>query len=176
MKVNFQALGCRLNEAELESWSSQFAGKGHQLTANSDDADVIVFNSCSVTAEADRKSRKLINRLHKTNPHARLVVTGCYASLQAQKVSTQLGVDLVISNQNKEGLVQTILDEFPLAEADTQAIEEHTLFQRGRQRAFIKIQDGCRYRCTFCIVTVARGEERSRGRQQIIDEIMAGAA
>ena len=171
MKINFQALGCRLNEAELETWSSEFQRKGHQLTQDSADADLVVFNSCSVTAEADRKSRKLINRIHKANPQCKLVVTGCYASLQQPQVEQLLGVDLVINNQRKDQLVQDVLARFAVDQQPVQAIDQHSLFERGRHRAFIKVQDGCRYRCTFCIVTVARGEERSRTSQEIIEEI-----
>jgi len=171
VKVNFQALGCRLNEAELESWSNEFIQKGYQLTLDSSDADLVVFNSCSVTAEADRKSRKLINRIHSSNPQSKLVVTGCYASLQAEKVKSQLGVDLVISNQQKDKLVNLVQSKLNFPENSIQAVGESSIFARGRHRAFIKVQDGCRYRCTFCIVTVARGEERSRAQQDIIDEI-----
>ncbi len=171
MKVNFQALGCRLNEAELESWSNEFIQKGHQLTLDSTEADLVVFNSCSVTAEADRKSRKLINRIHKSNPQSKLVVTGCYASLQSEKVKNQLGVDLVISNQQKDKLVDLVQSKLNIPAHSVQSSDESSIFARGRHRAFIKIQDGCRYRCTFCIVTVARGEERSRAQQDIIEEI-----
>lgn len=172
VKVNFQALGCRLNEAELESWSQGFIRQGHQLTMDSADADLVIFNSCSVTAEADRKSRKLINRIHRANPLSKLVVTGCYASLQADQVKQQLGVDLVIDNQQKETLVDQVIDKFSIeAVSDVLQTTDHSIFSRGRHRAFIKVQDGCRYKCTFCIVTVARGAERSRHEQDIIDEI-----
>ncbi len=172
MKVNFQALGCRLNEAELESWSQDFIRLGHQLTMDSADADLVIFNSCSVTAEADRKSRKLINRIHRENPQGKLVVTGCYASLQASQVKQQLGVDLVVDNQHKDDLVDQVLNQLEIAPAaHISDVAEHAIFSRGRHRAFIKVQDGCRYKCTFCIVTVARGAERSRSEQEIIDEI-----
>ncbi|MCZ6723915.1 MAG: tRNA (N(6)-L-threonylcarbamoyladenosine(37)-C(2))-methylthiotransferase MtaB, partial [Gammaproteobacteria bacterium] len=77
MNINFQALGCRLNEAELETWASGFLQQGHQVTTDCEEADIVVFNSCAVTAEADRKSRQQISRLHRRNPGARLVVTGC---------------------------------------------------------------------------------------------------
>ena len=170
MKVHFQALGCRLNEAELESWTQQFAQKGHELALNSSDADLVVFNSCSVTAEADRKSRKLINRIRRENPQSKLLVTGCYASLQQEVVKSQLGVDLVIANQQKDQLVEQAIEFFHFPE-QLPIENNHALFSRGRHRAFIKVQDGCRYRCTFCIVTLARGEERSRSHKQIIDEI-----
>jgi threonylcarbamoyladenosine tRNA methylthiotransferase MtaB len=128
----------------------------------------VVVNTCAVTEEAVRKSRKLMHRARRRNPNARLVVTGCYASLD----STLEGVDLVVPNRDKERLVEIAqqrlgLDWTPaLAEPDA-----NPLFARGRQRAFIKVQDGCRHQCTFCIVTLARGEERSRPAAEVIAEI-----
>lgn len=171
MKIHFQALGCRLNEAELESWSNQFMRKGHQITGDSQDADLVILNTCSVTGEADRKSRQVINRLHRNNLDSKLVITGCYASLQKDKVAEQLGVDLVIDNQDKDNLVDLTINQFNLPVSNEVEIDQHSIFDRGRHRAFIKVQDGCRYRCTFCIVTLARGEERSRPSAAIIDEI-----
>lgn len=170
MKVLFQALGCRLNEAELESWSNELVTQGHQVTTDKSQADVVVFNTCSVTGEADRKSRQMINRMHRSNPDSRLVVTGCYASLQGDALATLPGVDMVIDNLAKDDLVRRLVETYK-PELEPPDPDAHPLFERGRQRAFIKVQDGCRYRCTFCIVTLARGEERSRSRQQIIDDI-----
>jgi threonylcarbamoyladenosine tRNA methylthiotransferase MtaB len=171
MNINFQALGCRLNEAELETWASQFLKRGHQVTTDSSEADIMVFNSCAVTGEADRKSRQQIGRLHRANPQAKLVVTGCHASLNSEAVKTYLGVDLVVNNQNKEVLVEQTLQQFGGQDPELELGSENSLFLRGRHRAFIKVQDGCRYRCTYCIVTIARGEERSRSVDEIISEI-----
>ncbi len=177
MYINFQALGCRLNEAELETWANQFMQLGHQVTTDAGEADVVVFNSCAVTAQADRKSRQQIGRLQRRNPHARLVVTGCHASLNPQAVKSYLGVDLVIDNQNKEGLVdqalQLVSDRETSVTGETEILADslNPLLLRGRHRGFIKIQDGCRYRCTYCIVTIARGEERSRSETEILAEI-----
>ncbi len=173
MKIHLKALGCRLNEAELEQWSSQFTGKGHQIVREADEADVVVLNTCAVTTEATKKSRKLMNRLHRENPQSKLVVSGCYATLEEDDVAARLGVDLVVNNQDKDSLPQKVMDAFsantmPLIAMDP---DESSLFQRGKQRAFIKIQDGCRYRCTYCIVTVARGEERSRALHELVDEV-----
>ncbi len=173
MKIHLKALGCRLNEAELEQWSGQFSSKGHQIVKVADEADVVVLNTCAVTTEATKKSRKLMNRLHRENPQSKLVVSGCYATLEEENVAARLGVDLVVNNQDKELLPQKVMDAFaantmPLIAMDS---EESSLFQRGKQRAFIKIQDGCRYRCTYCIVTVARGDERSRTVDDIVDEV-----
>ena len=173
MNINFQALGCRLNEAELETWASQFLKRGHQVTTDSSEADIMVFNSCAVTSEADRKSRQQIGRLHRSNPGAKLVVTGCHASLNREAVKNYLGVDLVVDNKNKEGLVGETLDHFGVPDSGHEPGHENALFLRGRHRAFIKVQDGCRYRCSYCIVTIARGAERSRRVEDIINEIRA---
>ena len=173
MKIHLKALGCRLNEAELEQWSSQFSGKGHQVVREADEADVVVLNTCAVTTEATKKSRKLMNRLHRENPQSKLVVSGCYATLEEEDVASRLGVDLVVNNHDKESLPKKVMDAFSANTMPLIAMEpdQSSLFQRGKQRAFIKIQDGCRYRCTYCIVTVARGEERSRALSELVDEV-----
>lgn len=101
MKVHLKALGCRLNEAELEQWSHAFRGKGHSMVTDHEDADIVVLNTCAVTADAGKKSRKLMNRLYRENPEAKLVVSGCYATLETDKVAEHLGVDLVVPNPQK---------------------------------------------------------------------------
>lgn len=173
MQIHLRTLGCRLNEAELETWAQAFQSAGHQITREINTADVAIINSCAVTADAARKSRQLIRRIHRENPQAKLVVSGCYATLNEEEAAQLLGVDLVISNKNKNQLVEQTLTSLNLTTMPAMSTEpgETSLFSRGRQRAFIKVQDGCRYRCTFCIVTVARGEEESRPIQVIIDEI-----
>ena len=162
MKIHLKALGCRLNEAELEQWSREFTGEGHNIVKDAEAADVVVVNTCAVTTEATKKSRKLMNRLHRENPQSKLVVSGCYATLEEKEVASRIGVDLVVKNQDKDLLPRKVMDEFSANTMPLNAMEpdESSLFLRGKQRAFIKIQDGCRYRCTYCIVTVARGEEK----------------
>lgn len=171
--INFQALGCRLNEAEIEQWSHEYQQFGHTITTDYEEADVIVFNSCAVTSEADKKSKKLINRLHRKNSKAHLVVTGCHATLNKEQLAENLGVDLVVSNDQKNDLVEHSLSQFELDSVALNQEVSHSIFKRGKQRAFIKVQDGCRYRCTFCIVTIARGAEQSRDKISIITEINA---
>ena len=173
MNILLKSLGCRLNEAELEQWSRVFTGHGHQIVTDTQEADIIILNSCAVTSDAGKKSRQLLSRLYRTNPEAHLVVTGCYASLNLDDVAETIGVDLVVPNADKDKLPQLVLDKFAIRTMPLMAMEpgETSLFLRGRNRAFIKIQDGCRYRCTYCIVTVARGEERSRSVQDIVEEI-----
>lgn len=173
MKIHLKALGCRLNEAELEQWSHDFRAKGHSMVSDHEDADIVVLNTCAVTADAGKKSRKLMNRLYRENPESKLIVSGCYATLEADRVAEHMGVDLVVPNPQKDQLPQLVMDKFAGNVMPLIAMEpgESSLFARGRQRAFIKIQDGCRYRCTFCIVTVARGEEKSRSLVDIITEV-----
>ncbi len=173
MYVHLKTLGCRLNEAELETWAQAFQQQGHQITRQAEKANLIVINSCAVTQDAARKSRQLIRRIHRTNPAAKLVVSGCYATLNREEAEQLMGVDLVVGNQDKESLVDKTLTELNMDSMPAMSTEpgEISLFSRGRQRAFIKVQDGCRYRCTFCIVTVARGEEKSRPIREIVDEI-----
>ncbi len=175
MKVHLKTLGCRLNEAELETWAQAFQKSGHQITRQAETAHLIVINSCAVTQDAARKSRQLIRRIHRDNPQAKLVVSGCYATLNEDEAASLLGVDLVIGNKDKDRLVEKALTELNMDSMPALSTEpgEISLFTRGRQRAFVKVQDGCRYRCTFCIVTVARGEESSRPVQAVIDEINA---
>jgi threonylcarbamoyladenosine tRNA methylthiotransferase MtaB len=175
MKVHLKTLGCRLNEAELETWAQAFQKSGHQITKQAESAQLIVINSCAVTQDAARKSRQLIRRIHRDNPQAKLVVSGCYATLNEDEAASLLGVDLIVSNKDKDRLVEKTLTELNMDSMPALSTEpgEISLFTRGRQRAFVKVQDGCRYRCTFCIVTVARGEENSRPVLAVIDEINA---
>ncbi|MGZ8136727.1 MAG: tRNA (N(6)-L-threonylcarbamoyladenosine(37)-C(2))-methylthiotransferase MtaB [Methylococcaceae bacterium] len=175
MLVHLKTLGCRLNEAELETWAQAFQKSGHQITRQPEAANLIVLNSCAVTQDAARKSRNLIRRIHRDNPQAKLVVSGCYATLNQDEAASLMGVDLVVSNKDKDQLVEMALTELNMAAMPAMSTEpgEISLFTRGRQRAFVKVQDGCRYRCTFCIVTVARGEESSRPAQTVVDEVKA---
>ena len=173
MQIHLQTLGCRLNEAELELWANGFRRHGHRLANRAEDADVLVVNTCAVTADAVRKSRHLIRKTHRQNPRAKLVVSGCHAALSPETVRGELGADLVVGNQDKDRLVEIAIEALDLPTMPEAATEpaETSLFQRGRQRAFVKVQDGCRYRCTYCIVTVARGGERSRPVAEVVAEV-----
>ena len=173
MKVHLKTLGCRLNEAELEIWAQAFQKSGHAITKQPQAAQLIVINSCAVTQDAARKSRQLIRRIHRDNPQAKLVVSGCYATLNQDEAAALMGVDLIVSNQDKDSLVEKTLSALNMDTMPVMSTEpgDISLFTRGRQRAFVKVQDGCRYRCTFCIVTVARGDEISRPVDAVIAEI-----
>ena len=173
MRIHLKALGCRLNEAELDTWSRDFTARGHRMTGDPAEADLVVINTCAVTEEAVRKSRQLVRRAHRTNPAAKLVMSGCYASLDPEQAAAELGVDLVVANPDKDRLVAIASEALHLPTMPAIAAEpgEQALLAKSRQRAFIKVQDGCRYRCTYCIVTLARGEERSRPIAEIVAEI-----
>ncbi|MCO6451595.1 MAG: tRNA (N(6)-L-threonylcarbamoyladenosine(37)-C(2))-methylthiotransferase MtaB [Caldilineales bacterium] len=173
--VYLTTLGCRLNEAEVAAWARDFQAAGHRVVEAPAQADIMLLNTCAVTSEAARKSRQFVNRLHRQNPAARLVISGCYAELEPSSVAVLTGVDLVIGNQEKSRLVERVS-----AELDLHAMPELAanpdgvhVYPGSRTRAFVKAQDGCRNRCTFCIVTIARGEERSRTSAEIVDEINA---
>jgi threonylcarbamoyladenosine tRNA methylthiotransferase MtaB len=185
MRVYLETLGCRLNFAEMASLGRQLAGAGHAVVSSANEADVCVLNSCAVTGEAARKSRQLVRQLARSNPAARLVVTGCYATLEGATVAALPNVTLVVGNERKDKLIGLLADQ-----PDTSATrgtppdsilasfvpavgpaERGLTGQAPRTRAFVKVQDGCHNRCSFCIVTVARGEERSRTIAGIVTEI-----
>lgn len=173
MNIYLKALGCRLNEAELEQWAREFQEAGHTLVNQVEDAQLTVLNTCAVTKEAVRKSRKTINRLRRENPTSKLVVTGCFVATGEAGNAADIGVDMMVDNKEKSTLVKRATEQWqiPIMPEGATLPNESSLFARNRQRAFIKIQDGCRYRCSYCIVTVARGEEQSRPVKDIIAQI-----
>jgi len=178
MRIYLESLGCRLNYAEMSALGRQLAGAGHELAASAEEADLCVVNSCTVTGEAARQSRQLARRLARANPTARLVVTGCYATLEGETAAQLPNVDLVVGNAHKDDLLALIESEVAgsilKVESRDDLLQPSTLnLQPSRTRAFIKVQDGCRNRCTFCIVTVARGDERSRAIAEVVAEVNA---
>jgi len=175
MKIYLDTLGCRLNEAELQRWNRDFRAAGHRPVPDAADAELLVLNTCAVTAEAARKSRQFVRRLHRQAPSAPVVVTGCFAELDPDRAADLPGVDLVIGNADKDRLVPRVLDALDVPAMPEAALDPdgaHAFAER-RTRAFVKVQDGCRHRCTYCIVTVARGSERSRPIDTLVDEIHA---
>lgn len=173
MDVYLETLGCRLNYSEIETLGRQLIQAGHRLVQAPDEADICVLNTCAVTGEAARKSRQLTRRLARANPSARLVVTGCYATLAPQTVAKLPNVRLVVDNSRKE-LLADLLQPWS-AELDGESwrrlVPDAPVHEASRTRAFVKVQDGCNNRCTFCIVTVARGQERSRTVNDVVTEI-----
>lgn len=156
MKVHLASLGCKLNQSEMERLRQQLAEAGWTL-APASDADVIVLNTCAVTAEAARKSRQALRRLRGASPEGTLVATGCYAELWPHEVAKAAAPDLVVGNREKERLAE-ILRDFQRG-AESLVVERPG--SQARTRAFIKIQDGCDNACTYCVVHIARGRSRS---------------
>jgi len=170
VKVYLRSLGCKLNQSEVEALARRFIAAGCQVVTDAEEADLCVVNTCAVTHIAARKSRRLIRRLHRANPEARIVVTGCYAELFPHEVAKIEGVELVVGNADKERLVERLgIRGYGLGV--TTPIPYPLFF--NRTRAFVKIQDGCNNRCAYCVIGLARGRERSRPPEEVLAEIGA---
>jgi len=164
MKVYFTFLGCKANRSEQEAWEREIVALGHKLASSPQEADFIVVNTCTVTGAASHKSRQLIRRMHRLNPRAKIVVTGCYAEIAPEEASSIEGVSLVVKNAEKDFLPQIL--------AGARAPHAPPLPPSpGATRAFVKVQDGCNNFCTYCIIRVARGRERSRPIPDIVEEV-----
>lgn len=173
MNVYFDTIGCRLNEAEVGTWARDFRRIGHHVVAAPEQAELMVFNSCAVTSDAAKRSRQVMRRLHRANPGAKLVLTGCYSDLEPEAVKALAGVDAIIPNVDKDKFLSSVselLDLPTMPEMATDSDGQH-VFRDRRTRAFVKVQDGCRNQCTFCVVTVARGSERSRTIADVVAEV-----
>lgn len=183
--VAFATLGCRLNQVDTYELQAALEARGFRTVALGQPADVVVVNTCTVTARADFSDRQTIHRAVRQHPGARVVVTGCWAQTDPDAVARVRGVSLVVGNADKsrlpellEGLVAgpgrraggperhvsdvSALDALPAAPLTRVA---------GRSRAFVKVQEGCQHRCAFCIVPFARGASRSREPQGILEQV-----
>jgi threonylcarbamoyladenosine tRNA methylthiotransferase MtaB len=179
VRVYLDSVGCKLNQSEIEALARGFVQAGHHLVQTGEEADLCVVNTCTVTHVADKKSRQLIRRLRRANPAARLVVTGCYAEMCPQEIQAISGVDLIVGNEDKEHLVE-LAESLERESSGSRALAlnlkpetSNFKLQMGHTRAFVKIQDGCNNRCAYCVISLARGRERSRPGQEILAEIEA---
>ena len=165
-------VGCRLNQSELETMALQFRSAGHTLTSKVELADLIVINTCTVTAAAASDSRQKIRQASRFGS-GQIIVTGCWATLNQHEASTFPGVSQVIGNQGKDDLVPTILN-LPSQGFTHKSIQREPIpGSRQRTRAFIKVQDGCDNHCTYCITTLARGSGKSRGINVVLADIQS---
>lgn len=172
MKIHLDTIGCRLNQAEIEQMARQFRAEGHSLVAEPAGADLVVVNTCAVTTEAAADSRQKIRQAARAGA-GKIVVTGCWSSLQPAQAAELPRVRQVIPNDQKDHLVSTILGLTPDT-FDLEPLARQTLpGLRQRTRAFIKVQDGCDNACAFCITTVARGAGRSRPLPAVLADIRA---
>jgi threonylcarbamoyladenosine tRNA methylthiotransferase MtaB len=172
MKIYLDTIGCRLNQSEIESMARQFRAAGHEIVAAAAGADLAVVNTCTVTGEAASDSRAAVRRAKRLGA-GEIVVTGCWATLEPQKAGELPGVRKIVPNPQKDSLVADLLG-LPHEFIDLEPLARQPLpGLHGRTRAFIKVQDGCDNRCTFCITTVARGAGRSRSVDEVIADVRA---
>ncbi|WP_262151609.1 tRNA (N(6)-L-threonylcarbamoyladenosine(37)-C(2))-methylthiotransferase MtaB [Chryseobacterium foetidum] len=165
----FHTLGCKLNFAETSTIARQLTDAGYDKVSFDDRADVYVINTCSVTENADRECKLHVKRAMKANPEGLVVIVGCYAQLKPEEISQITGVDLVLGAKEKFNIL-SYLDDLEKSESEgvvhSCEIEETDFFIGSysigdRTRAFLKVQDGCDYKCTYCTIPLARGISRS---------------
>jgi threonylcarbamoyladenosine tRNA methylthiotransferase MtaB len=168
MKIALDTLGCKLNQAETESLARQFVQAGHDLVQHADEADVYILNTCTVTHAADAKARHLLRLVHRRNPDAFIIATGCYAQRMASELQNIAGVNCVVNNSEKVNLLQ-LAQNIPKRDSPQKVSpRSSSLF---RTRSFIKIQDGCQNFCAYCIVPYVRSTESSVSPDVIINDI-----
>ncbi len=176
--VSFHTLGCKLNFAETSTIARQLKNAGFQKVEFEDGADVVVINTCSVTENADKECKTIVRRAQQANPESFIAIIGCYAQLKPEEISSIDGVDLVLGATEKFNLPHYLndLSKKELAEIHSCEIIEATSFTSAysfgdRTRAFLKVQDGCDYSCSYCTIPLARGNSRS----DTIDNVVKNA-
>ncbi|MBO5212302.1 MAG: tRNA (N(6)-L-threonylcarbamoyladenosine(37)-C(2))-methylthiotransferase MtaB [Clostridia bacterium] len=173
-------LGCRVNQYESDAIMQELSKSGVQIKPSSEKCDIYIINTCSVTAESDRKSKQFIRRCVSKNPQAVIIVTGCYSQINPEEALAINGVDFVCGNNAKSIIAKkaiSLLGSKKKKELFVPDIQ-HSLFDTmtvgaplTRTRAFIKIEDGCESKCAYCIIPYARGNVRSNSKENIINEV-----
>ncbi len=163
-RYSISVLGCRTNQYEAQAMKDQLEALGYVQAQDGEEADISIVNTCTVTEGADSSSRHAIRSLAKKSPQGRLVVTGCLAEREPERLYGIQGVHKVVSNSKKEELVQDLFPEEDVPEFSIKNFEAHT-------RAFVKVQDGCNSFCTYCIIPYVRGRSKSRSVSSILEEI-----
>lgn len=176
-RVSFHTLGCKLNFSESSTIAREFERGGYTRVEPSEPTDVAVINSCSVTEHADKKCRNIIRKIHRRNPNAIIAVTGCYAQLKPNDIAAIDGVDIVLSNNDKGDLYKRVveLQNREKAEVYSCSADQITRFfaaysSGDRTRSFLKVQDGCDYKCAYCTIHYARGSSRNMPITDIVEE------
>ena len=176
-RVSFHTLGCKLNFSESSTLARQFEEGGFERVGVNDEADICVINSCSVTEHADKKCRNIIRKLHRRNPSAIIAVTGCYAQLKPQEIAAIDGVYIVLGNNDKGDLYKRVVELSSRGQAQVYSCdcEEITRFFAAfstgdRSRSFLKVQDGCDYKCAYCTIHYARGSSRNMPIAELVAE------
>lgn len=184
--VGLYTLGCKVSQYETEALAERFEDAGFAVCDFSSVCDVYVVNTCTVTAESDRKCRQVIRRAAKTNPRGIIMVMGCYSQREPNKIAEIDGVYAVVGTENKLSLVDTALkllsereDGIPLTkrvevtDVTRASFEPMRIRRAPRTRAYVKIEDGCESKCTYCAISLARGRVRSKPKEDVIREVRA---
>ena len=173
--VAFHTLGCKLNFADTGTLSGELTNFGFNRVAFNEAADVYVINTCSVTENADKECKTIVNRALAKNADAYVVVTGCFAQLQPNKIAKFEGVDLVIGAGDKFKLASILSNAYKTREQKVMACEIDTVndfcatsTEEDKTRVYLKVQDGCNYNCSFCTIPLARGKSRSDSLDNVI--------
>lgn len=177
--VYLHTLGCKLNYSETTSIGRQFLDRGFRLASSGEGADIFVLNTCSVTENAEKECRKLVRRVLRSSPNMFVAVTGCYAQLRPEEIASIEGVDVVLGAKEKFNIFDHLSsfakrsNPLILSNPIKEATDFHLATSEssvGRTRAFLKVQDGCDYNCSFCTIPEARGASRSGAIEQIVNE------
>ena len=160
-------LGCKLNFSETSAFVRELKAHGYEESISAEEVNLIVVNTCAVTLQAEKKCRQTIKQMIKQSPEARVMVTGCFSQLSAERIADIKGVDMVLGNEEKISLIDYI--EGPKQEKAEIVVSDYNAIisfkpsysSEGRTRCFLKVQDGCDYFCTYCTIPLARGKSRS---------------
>ena len=182
LTVGIYTLGCKVNQYESEAIAERFAALGFRIEQPTSPCDIYIINTCTVTAESDRKARQFIRRAIHRNPSAFILVTGCLSQTQPSQVMAITGVDYICGNANKQSVVDAALklvaqgkkNDQPILVScppDAYGFEKMSIKHFGRTRAYVKIEDGCESRCTYCIIPTARGSIRSKAPEDVLREV-----
>ena len=180
--VGILTLGCKVNQYESEAIAERLTAQGFEIKPSTEECDAYIINTCTVTAESDRKARQFIRRAISRNPEAYILVTGCLAQTNPQNIAAISGVDYVCGNTDKLIIAEALCDLFERGEKnpkteifvrdiDSAGFEKMEIKHFDRTRAYIKIEDGCESKCTYCIIPYARGKIRSKAPQEVICEV-----
>lgn len=178
--VAFLNLGCKVNSYETEAMQQLMKNSGYEIVDFNDIADVYIVNTCTVTNIADRKSRQMLHKAKKNNPNAIVVAAGCYAQASKGQLEEDLAIDIILGNNMKKDIV-TVLNEYYMDQGKNEVVinigqeQEYEELKidslTEKNRAYIKIQDGCNQFCSYCIIPYTRGRVRSRKQEDVIDEV-----
>jgi threonylcarbamoyladenosine tRNA methylthiotransferase MtaB len=176
--VALHTLGCKLNYSETSAIERMLVNDGFVKKEFTDEADVYVINTCSVTENADKECRQLVRRVQRQSPEAMVVIIGCYAQLKPKEIAEIPGVDLVLGASEKFNITEHLKelthgDSAKICSCEIEDLEGfHSSFSlNDRTRTFLKVQDGCDYNCSFCTIPMARGKSRSNSTENVLAEI-----